>query len=73
MIKEICWFSQINFVEYFPHRIKILFLSSLFQGVRISVPNLEFSPSHVPRGFSPIAFPMIVLPKDDQNDFAQEE
>ena len=29
MIKERCWFSQIDFfIEYFPHRIKILFLSS---------------------------------------------
>ena len=31
MIQERCWFSQINFfIEYFPHRIKILFLSSQF-------------------------------------------
>ena len=31
MIKERCWFSQINFfVEYFPHRINVLFLSSQF-------------------------------------------
>ena len=31
MIKERCWFSQINFfVECFPHRINVLFLSSQF-------------------------------------------
>ena len=31
MIQERCWFSQIDFfIEYFPHRIKILFLSSQF-------------------------------------------
>ena len=32
MIEERCWFSQINlFVEYFPHQINILFLSSQFE------------------------------------------
>ena len=36
-------------------------------------PNLEFSPSHVSMGFSQIAFPITVLPKDDRTDFAQEE
>ena len=36
MIKERCWFSQIDsFVEYFPHRIKILFLSSQFYFIHI--------------------------------------
>ena len=36
MIKEWCWFSQINFfVEYFPHRINILFLSSQFHVIHI--------------------------------------
>ena len=36
MIQERCSFSQINFfVEYFPHRIKILFLSSQFYIVHI--------------------------------------
>ena len=87
MIKERCWFSQINFfVEQFPHRINVLFLSSqflchlhaqkritLFHGVRRDIPNLELSPSHVSIGFSQIAFPIIVLPKDDHTDFAQEE
>ena len=34
---------------------------------------MEFSPSHVSIGFSQIAFPTIVLPKDDHTDFAQEE
>ena len=87
MIQERCWFSQIDFfVEYFPHRIKILFLSSqflchphtqiriiLFHDEQRDIPNLEFSPSHVSIGFSQIAFPIIVLPKDDRTDSAQEE
>ena len=34
---------------------------------------MEFSPSHVSIGFSQIAFPTTVLPKDDRTDFAQEE
>ena len=86
MIQERCWFSQIDFfVEYFPHRIKILFLSSqfyvihtqiriiLFHDEQRDIPNLEFSPSHVSIGFSQIAFPTIVLPKDDRTDSFQEE
>ena len=36
VIKERCWFSQINFfVEYFPHRINIVFLSSQFYVIHI--------------------------------------
>ena len=35
--------------------------------------QLEFSPSHASIGFSQIAFPITVLPKDDRTDFAQEE
>ena len=87
MVKERCWFSQINFfIEYFPHRINIVFLSSqflchphtqiriiLFHDERRDIPNLEFSPIHVSIGLSQIAFPIIVLPKDDHTDFAQEE
>ena len=87
MIQERCWFSQINFfVEYFPHRIKILLLSSqkichpqtqiritLFHDEQRDIPNLEFSPSHVSIGFSQIAFPIIVLPKDDRINSFQEE
>ena len=87
MIKERCWFSQIDFfVEYFPHRINIVFLSSqflchphtqiriiLFHDERRDIPNLEFSPIHVSIGLSQIAFPIIVLPKDDHTDFVQEE
>ena len=34
---------------------------------------MEFSPSHVSIRFSQIAFPITVLPKDDNTDFAQEE
>ena len=46
---------------------------TLFHGVRISISNLEFSPSHVSKGFSQIAFPTTVLPKDDRIDSFQEE
>ena len=36
MIQERCWFSQIDFfVEYFPHRINVLFLSSQFYVIHI--------------------------------------
>ena len=87
MIKERNWFSPIDFfVEYCPHRINVLFLSNqflshphtqiriiLFDGVRKDIPNLEFSPSHASIGFSQIAFPIIILPKDDRTGFAQEE
>ena len=45
----------------------------LFHDERRDIPNLEFSPIHVSKRFSHIAFPMIVLPKDDHTDFAQEE
>ena len=83
MIQERCWFSQIDFfVEYFPHRINIVFLSSqflchphtqikklLFQDAQRDIPNLEFSPIHVATGLSQIAFPIIVLPKDDHDKF----
>ena len=87
MIKERYWFSQIDFfVEYFPHRINVLILASqflchphtqiriiLFDGVRTSIPNLELFPNRVPIELSGIAFPVIVLPKDDHINFVQEE
>ena len=41
--------------------------------VRIRIPNWKPSPNRISIGFSQIAFPMIVLPKDDHTDFAQEE
>ena len=44
-----------------------------FHDVQRDIPNLEFSPSHVSIGFSQIAFPIIVLPKDDRTDSAPEE
>ena len=34
---------------------------------------MEFSPSYASIGFSQIAFPTIVLPKDDRTNSAQEE
>ena len=86
MIMEKCWFPKINFfIEYFPHRINVLFLSSqfdvttqiritLFRSVRISILSLEtFSQPYFKKGISQIAFPITVLPKDDRTDFAQEE
>ena len=46
----------------------------LFHDAPKDIPNLEFSPSHVSIRFSQIAFPIIVLPKDDdRTDSAQEE
>ena len=88
MIQERCWFSQVDFfIEYFPPtsdqdfvsfqpilchphtRIRII----LFHDEQRDIPNLEFSPSHASIGLSQIAFPIIVLPKDDRTDSAQEE
>ena len=46
---------------------------TLVHGVRKSIPNLEPSPNRAAKGFSQIAFPITVLPKDDRTDFAQEE
>ena len=45
----------------------------LFHDEQIDIPNLEFSPSHVSIGFSQIAFPIKVLPKDDHTDSFQEK
>ena len=86
MIQERCWFSQINFfIEYFPHRVKIVSFQPilchphtqiriiLFHDEQRDIPNLEFSPSHVSIGFSQIAFPITVLPKDHRTDSVQEE
>ena len=86
MIKERCWFSQINFfIEYFHHRINVLSFQSilchphtqiriiLFHGVWTIIHNLELSPNRNSIGFSQIAFPITFLPKDDRTDFAQEE
>ena len=87
MIKERCWFYQIDSSLFSTlHRINVLFLTSqfdvihikqiritLFHGVRISIPNWKPSPNRVSKGFSQIAFPITVLPKDDHTDFAQEE
>ena len=44
-----------------------------FHDERRDIPNLEFSPIHVSKGFSQIAFPTIVLPKDDRTNSFQEE
>ena len=47
--------------------------NSLFDGVRTGIPNWKPSPSHTSMEFSQIAFPIIVLLKDDHTDSAQEE
>ena len=53
-----------------PHtQIRII----LFHDVQRDIHNLEFSPSHVSIRFCQIAFPIIVLPKDDRIDSFQEE
>ena len=44
-----------------------------FHGVRISILNWKPSRNRTSIGFSQIAFPITVLPKDDRTDFAQEE
>ena len=48
-------------------------LNNFFHGVRISIPSWKPSPNRTSIGFSQIAFPITVLPKDDLKDFAQEE
>ena len=84
MVKERCWFSQINFfIGYFPHPINIVFFpanfmsntdkNNLFRDEGRDIPNLEFSPIHVSKGLSQLAFPIIVLPKEDRTDFLQKE
>ena len=45
----------------------------LSHDVQRDIAHLEYSPSHASIGFSQIAFPRIVLPKDNRTDFAQEE
>ena len=45
----------------------------LIHDVHRDIPILELSPNHVSIGFSQIAFPITVLPKDDRTDSAQEE
>ena len=47
--------------------------NNCFHDVQRDIPNLELSTSHASIGLSQIAFPIIVLPKDDDADSAQEE
>ena len=74
----LCWVvstSDQGFVSFqpilcHPHiQIRII----LFHDVQRDISNLEFSPIHVSIGSSQIAFPIIVLPKDDRTDSFQEE
>ena len=44
-----------------------------FHGVRTSIRTWKLSPNRISKRISQIAFPIIVLPKDDRTDFAQEE
>ena len=87
MIKERCWFSQIDFfIEYVPHRVTV-FVSFqpvlsrphtqtrivFFLGYRMSIRKLEVSPNRVLIELSRIAFPIIVLSEGDRTDFALED
>ena len=64
-----CFLSFLS-VLYRPRTQTIIFFC---HGLQISIPNLGPSPNHVPIELSRIAFPIIVLPKDDRTGFAQEE
>ena len=46
---------------------------TLFHGVRMSIPNWKPSLYRTSTGFSQIAFPTTVLPKDDRIDSALKE
>ena len=65
---KFCFFPAFYLTSTFANSI-----SPFFLGWQRSVPNLEFSPSHVSIGFSQIAFPIIVLPEGDRTDVVQEE
>ena len=57
-------FSQINFfVNYFPHRI-IMFLSTKFDVIKRHNKEERFYSSHVSKGFSQIAFPIISVQEE---------
>ena len=87
MIKERCWFSQIDlFTEV--HSTSDQYFSfqpnwwNPYTQIRIitfsrctneTLPIWKPSPSHASVGLSQIAFLTRVLPKDDHTDFAQEE
>ena len=46
---------------------------ALFHGVQRDIPNWKPSPNRTSKGFSQIAFPTTILPKDYRTDSAQEE
>ena len=48
-------------------------IRKIFHGARMSIPNWKPTPICTSIGFSQIAGPTIVLPKDDHTDFVQEE
>ena len=82
MVKEWCWFSQINlFQKHLPHRINILILCHPHTQIRIilflcqqrSISNSELSPNCTSIELSRIALSLIVLPQDDRTNFVQEE
>ena len=74
----LCWvlstsvqdFVSFQPIQCHPHtQIRII----LFHDVQRDIPNWKPSPNRTSRGFSWIAFPTIVLPKDDRTASAQEE
>ena len=63
-----CWFFPANMMSS-TYTDK----NNPFHGVRMSISNWRPSPNRTSIGFSQIAFPIAVLPKDDRTDSAQEE
>ena len=87
MVEEWCWSSQINvFRQYLPCWTNVLLFCLpvlfhphtqirivLLHGVRINISNWKLSPNRVWTELSRMAFPTVVLPKDDRTDSFQEE
>ena len=85
MVKECCRFSNINvFLKNFPHWSMLCFLHAFFSSAHTDKKNplarltnkhtkSEICPNRVPIELSRIAFPIIVLPKDDHTNCVQEE
>ena len=85
-VKEWGWFFQINvFHQNFLNRFHVLFcLPSWYRlhaqirivlllGWRMNIPNVKLFPNRVPKEFSQIAFPTVVLPEGDRTNSLGEE
>ena len=87
MVKERCWFSQINVFSLKLSTLGQSFVSSKsiltlftykdkggpFSRCTNKHSQMKLSPNRIYIGCSQIAFPITFLPKDDQADFVQEE